>query len=228
MSARVTIVDYGLGNLHSVANALTHLGATVDYAADGMAIAGAERLILPGVGAFADGMRNLTQRGQVQALRAFAASGRPFIGICLGMQLLFDESDEFGTHAGLGIIPGRVERIAAGAEARESGSPGVAAIVKVPHVGWNRLQPTRPVGWDGSLLATTPVGTFAYFVHSFIAKPRDPAHVLAVATYGPHRLTAAVQLGTVTGFQYHPEKSGAAGLAMLRAFINAPSPLEVP
>jgi len=215
MSARVTIVDYGLGNLHSVANALTHLGAQVDYAEDGKAIANAERLILPGVGAFADGMRNLTERGQVQALRAFAASGRPFIGICLGMQLLFDESDEFGTHAGLGIIPGRVERIP-------------AAGVKVPHVGWNRVQPARAEAWDGSLLSSTPAGTFAYFVHSFAAKPRDAAHLLAVAAYGAHRLTAAVSMGSVTGFQYHPEKSGAAGLAMLRAFLVAPSPLEVP
>jgi len=215
MSARVTIVDYGLGNLHSVANALTHLGAHVDYAETGAAISRAERLILPGVGAFADGMRNLTERGQVQALRAFAASGRPFIGICLGMQLLFDESDEFGTHAGLGIIPGRVERIP-------------AAGVKVPHVGWNRVQPARAEAWDGSLLSSTPAGTFAYFVHSFAAKPRDAAHLLAVATYGAHRLTAAVSMGSVTGFQYHPEKSGAAGLAMLRAFLVAPSPLEVP
>ncbi len=224
MSARVTIVDYGLGNLHSVSNALKHLGAQVDYAEDGKAIANAERLILPGVGAFADGMRNLTARGQVQALRTFAASGRPFIGICLGMQLLFDESDEFGTHAGLGIIPGRVERIGANVT--------TAVPVKVPHVGWNRLQPTYNAGWDGSLLAATPVGTFTYFVHSFVARPRDLAHVLAVTTYGPHRLTAAVAMGSVTGFQYHPEKSGADGLAMLAAFIAAPSsvpaPLEIP
>jgi glutamine amidotransferase len=224
MSTRVTIVDYGLGNLHSVANALKHLGAQVDYAEDGKAIADADRLILPGVGAFADGMRNLTARGQVPALRAFAASGRPFVGICLGMQLLFDESDEFGIHAGLGIIPGRVARISANTE--------VTTSVKVPHVGWNRLLPTRERGWDGSLLATTAVGTFAYFVHSFVAQPRDPAHVLAVATYGPHRLTAAVAMGSVTGFQFHPEKSGPDGLAMLATFLNAPSsvpsPMEIP
>jgi glutamine amidotransferase len=211
--SRVTIVDYGLGNLHSVANALTHLGASVDYAEDGHTIARAERLILPGVGAFADGMRGLTTRGQVQALRAFAASGRPLVGICLGMQLLFDESDEFGTHAGLGIIPGRVELIP-------------ATGVKVPHVGWNRLHAAR--AWDGSLLAGSDAGTFAYFVHSFAARPRDPAHLLAYAAYGPHRITAAVAVGTVTGFQFHPEKSGAAGLAMLRRFLAVPSPVEVP
>lgn len=224
MSTRVTIVDYGLGNLHSVANALKHLGAQVDYAEDGKAIADADRLILPGVGAFADGMRNLTARGQVPALRAFAASGRPFVGICLGMQLLFDESDEFGVHAGLGIIPGRVARIGANTE--------VTTSMKVPHVGWNRLLATRERGWDGSLLAATTVGTFAYFVHSFVAQPRDPAHVLAVATYGPHRLTAAVAMGSVTGFQFHPEKSGPDGLAMLATFLNAPSsvpsPMEIP
>ena len=224
MSARVTIVDYGLGNLHSVANAVKHLGAQVEYAEDGSAIADADRLILPGVGAFADGMRNLTSRGQVSALRAFAASGRPFIGICLGMQLLFDESDEFGVHEGLGIIPGRVARIGASAE--------VLTNLKVPHVGWNRLHPTRECGWEGSLLAGTSVGTFAYFVHSYVAQPRNPAHVLAVTTYGPHRLTAAVAMGSVTGFQYHPEKSGPDGLAMLATFLTAPasvpSPMEIP
>lgn len=205
MSLAVTVVDYGLGNLHSVIKALSHLGATVAVAEDGAALAGAERVLVPGVGAFADGMAGFQQRGQIEALRAHAAAGRPMAGICLGAQLLLDESDEFGVHAGLGIIPGRVERIP-------------SAGVKVPHVGWNRLEPAAP--WAGSPLAGTVPGAWGYFVHSFHMVPRHPADVLAVTRHGPHLITAAVRRGSVTGFQYHPEKSGQAGLAQLEAFLR--------
>lgn len=202
----VTVVDYGLGNLHSVIKALAHVGATVAVAEDAAGIAAAERLVLPGVGAFADGMAGLAARGQVEALRAYAAAGRPLAGICLGAQLLLGESDEFGRHAGLGIIPGRVALIP-------------SAGVKVPHVGWNRLRP-GPAGWAGSALAGTAPGTWAYFVHSYHMLPDDPAAVLATAAHGPHVITAAVRRGAITGFQFHPEKSGQAGLAMLAAFLT--------
>jgi glutamine amidotransferase len=201
----VHLVDYGLGNLHSVIKALNHLGATVTVAEDGAALAGAGLVLLPGVGAFADGMAGLERRGHAAALRAHAAAGRPLAGICLGAQLLLDASEEFGEHAGLGIIPGRVVRI-----------PG--AGVKVPHVGWNRLEPAAP--WAGTPLAGTAPGTWGYFVHSFHMVPRDRADVLAVTRHGPHTLTAAVRRGAVTGFQYHPEKSGQAGLAQLAAFLS--------
>jgi glutamine amidotransferase len=201
---RVTVVDYGLGNLHSVIKAFTHVGAQVDIATEAAQVLAAERLVLPGVGAFADGMRGLTERGHADALRTATARGTPLIGICLGAQLLLGESDEFGRHQGLGIIPGRVVRIP-------------DAGVKVPHVGWNRLVPAAD--WSGTLLAGTSAGTWAYFVHSFHMLPADAADLLAVADYGSHRITAAVQHGHVTGVQFHPEKSGEAGLAMLRAFI---------
>ena len=214
MSVHVTIIDYGLGNLHSVANALTHVGATVSFADNGKAISTAERIILPGVGAFADGMRNLRERGQISVLQEYAASGRPLLGICLGMQLLFDESDDFGTTAGLGIIPGRVEAIP-------------TTGVKVPHVGWNRIFPTKNSNWENTLLANTPLQTHTYFVHSFVARPINAAHLLAITNYGPHQLTAAVSSGATVGFQFHPEKSGAPGLSMLRSFLNTKSTLEV-
>lgn len=205
MTTTVTVVDYGLGNLHSVIKALTHLGAQVAVAEDGAGLAGATLVLLPGVGAFADGMAGLERRGHVAALRAHAAAGRPLAGICLGAQLLLDASDEFGDHAGLGIIPGRVVRIP-------------SAGVKVPHVGWNRLEPAGP--WTGTPLAGTAPGAWGYFVHSFHMVPRDAADVLAVTRHGPHVITAAVRRGACIGFQYHPEKSGQAGLAQLGAFLR--------
>jgi len=212
MSATVTIIDYGLGNLHSVINALHHVGAEVAVADDAAGVRAAERLILPGVGAFADGMKGLAQRGQDDAIREVVAAGRPLLGICLGMQLLFDESDEFGLHQGLGVIGGRVARIP---------SDGV----KVPHVGWNRLQPVG--SWDASPLAGVAAGEWAYFVHSYRALTNDPAHLIAESPYGPHRIAAAVAAGSVIGFQFHPEKSGIAGLGMLARFCGLPAPVSL-
>jgi glutamine amidotransferase len=207
MKTHVTIVDYGLGNLHSVQKALAHLGAQVEMAESGAGIERAERLVLPGVGAFSDGMNGLRTRGQVEPLRAYAASGRPLLGICLGAQLLMAESEEFGRHKGLGMIAGRVVEVP-----REG--------VKVPHVGWARLQPPPHRDWSGTLLRGTPPGTWAYFVHSFHAVPENPADICAVTRYGPHQITAVVARGRVAGFQFHPEKSGPAGLTMLEAFLD--------
>lgn len=206
----VTIVDYGLGNLHSVSKALTHLGATVTVAEDAAGVLAAQRLLVPGVGAFADGMAGLTTRGQVQALRAAAARGTPIAGICLGAQLLLARGEEFGVHAGLGIIAGTVRLIP-------------TSGVKVPHVGWNRLAPAA-TPWAGSPLAGTAPGTWTYFIHSYHMVPDDPAHVLATTRHGPHEIIAAVRAGRTTGFQFHPEKSGPAGLAMLAAFLAEPTP----
>jgi glutamine amidotransferase len=207
MKPRVTIVDYGLGNLHSVTKALMQVGADVALAETGADIARAERLVLPGVGAFADGMAGLRARDQVEPLREHARRGRALLGICLGAQLLLSESEEFGRHEGLGIIPGRVLRIP-------------AAQVKVPFVGWGRLEAPGGRTWAGTLLAESPAGTWAYFVHSFHAVPENPADICAVTRYGPHPITAAVARGSVTGLQFHPEKSGHTGLAMLRHFIQ--------
>ncbi len=213
----VTVIDYGLGNLHSVLKGLAKAGIAAEVADGAEGIARAERLILPGVGAFADGMAGLTRRGQIPALRAAAAAGVPLLGICLGMQLLFDSSEEFGLHQGLGFIPGTVTRIPSGAD---------AARVKVPHVGWNRLVPPAGRDWSGSFLAATAPGAWAYFVHSFRAEPRAEQDLLAACTYGPHRIAAAVRRRNIAGCQYHPEKSGEAGLAMLAAFGSSPSPVR--
>ena len=206
MKEIIAIVDYGLGNLHSVAKALRLLGCDFLFAENPQQIHEAARVILPGVGAFGDGMAGLQRCGHDEALLAFAATGRPLLGICLGAQLLLDESTEFGNHPGLGIISGKVAQIP-------------HEKTKVPHVGWQRLVMPQPEAWINSPLAQTPEGTHAYFVHSYHAIPADPAHLLAVADYHGNQVTAGVGRGNVFGFQFHPEKSGQLGLNMLRSFL---------
>ena len=213
MSARrITVVDYGAGNLLSVCRAFEHVGATVDIAEASEAVAGAERLVLPGVGAFGKAMEELHRRNLVEPIQKMAESGRPLMGICLGMQLLFDESDEFGRHAGLGLIAGRVEAIPA------DGVDGKSH--KIPHIGWSPLMPGNGDGWAGTVLDGVAPGARMYFVHSFSANPTHPAHRLAVADYDGRAVTAAVARGNVSGFQPHPEKSASTGLAILARFAG--------
>jgi len=206
---RVTVIDYGIGNLHSVVKALRHEGAEVTVTSDPRDVPAAERLVLPGVGAFADGMKGLTERGLVGPLRAFAETGRPLLGICLGMQLLLGESEEYGRHEGLGIVPGRVVEIR-----REAG-------FKVPQIGWNRIYPPNGKSWSGTPLGALAEGAMVYFVHSFTAVPDREEHRLADSLYAGQRISAAVRRGNVWGCQFHPEKSGTVGLAILRQFLAA-------
>jgi glutamine amidotransferase len=208
----VTVVDYGIGNLFSVRQALERCGANVQLTSDAASIAAADRLILPGVGAFADGMRGLSDRGLVEVLRTYAATGRPLLGICLGMQMLGTASEEFGEHAGLGLIPGRVVRV--------PNTTTEGKRHKIPHIGWNALWPTNGASWTETLLEDTAPGTSAYLVHSFHLVPDDPSHALAYCDYGGHHLTAAVRAGSIFGSQYHPEKSAESGLRMLVAFLR--------
>lgn len=208
--SKLLVVDYGAGNLHSVLKALAHVGAEAEIATDGDGLRGASHVLLPGVGAFGEGMRELTARGFPEAIHAHVQRGNPVLGICLGMQFLLSESAELGTHDGLGVIPGAVVPVV----------PGRG--LKVPHTGWNRVTapPARPFGGrEGSaLLAGVPDGSFMYFVHSFHAVTRDPAHTTAVAHYGETDVTAVIESGNVFGCQFHPEKSGMAGLALLARF----------
>lgn len=207
----VTIVDYGIGNLLSVARAFEQCGASVKLCDDPVQLERAERLVLPGVGAFKDGMRGLEERGLGQAVRAFSLTGRPFLGICLGMQMMLDESEEYGSCRGLGLVPGKVVSIPA---TTSEGEPH-----KIPHIGWNELTPAREGSWEGTMLAGVRPGTAAYFVHSFTAAPADPAHRLADTFYNGRLISAAIRKGNLYGTQYHPEKSGAAGLGMVRSFL---------
>jgi len=210
MKPRVTIIDYGAGNLHSVTKAFARLDADVEIAETPELIDAARCLILPGVGAFGEGMEGLRKRSLVEPLRRYAASGRPLIGICLGAQLLMEESEEFGRHEGLGIVPGRVSLLP-------------HAGVKIPHVGWCRIYPASDRAWQGCLLEETPVQTWTYFVHSFQCVPSDPLYSCALANYGEHAITAAVRREAVIGLQFHPEKSGTSGLAMLRTLLRSTS-----
>jgi len=212
MRPRVTLVDYGSGNLYSVTRALEHAGADVHLSHDAAEIEGADRLLLPGVGAFADGMDGLRARGLIEPIQRFATSGRPLLGICLGMQMLASCSEEFGEHEGLGVIPGRVVPVPA---TDVEGSPQ-----KIPHIGWAELLPWREGAWAGSPLDRIMPGTAAYLVHSFHFLPEDERDGLAVCQYGGHRITAAVRHGAVVGFQFHPEKSGPAGLKLLTAYLG--------
>lgn len=204
---RVVVVDYGVGNLHSVVKAIEHEGGSVEVTSKPDDVRNADRLVLPGVGAFGDGMRELTERGLVEPILRFAETARPLLGVCLGMQLLLSESLEFGVHPGLGIIPGKVIPIA----------PGQG--VKIPQIGWNRIEPPTGATWDGTLLADVPVGSMVYFVHSFTAVPDNELHRLADASYGEFRVSAAIHDRSITGCQFHPEKSGPLGLRVISRFL---------
>lgn len=208
----VTIVDYGSGNLLSVQRAFEFCGATVDIAEDADAIVRAERLVLPGVGAFADGMQGLRDRGLVAPIQQYAGSGRPLLGICLGMQMLASASTEFGDHAGLCLIPGRVLPVHTHAA---TGEP-----LKIPSIGWHDLHRATDNSWDSTLLQGLPDAAAVYLVHSYHVVPEEPAHLLATYMLGGLPVTAAIQSGCIVGCQFHPEKSGRVGLQILDGFLR--------
>lgn len=208
----VTIIDYGRGNLLSVRRALEFCGAEAVFAAGPDSIRKAAALVLPGVGSFADGMARLRADGLEGPIREKAAAGVPLLGICLGMQMLFDTGCEDGVTPGLGLIPGTVEPLP---RQDAEGNP-----LRVPHVGWSGLIPAVPSGFAGSLLADIRPGEEVYFVHSFAAVPACETDRLADTLYGGRRVCAAVRRGNVTGVQFHPEKSAETGLSILRAFVS--------
>jgi len=201
------IVDYGVGNLFSLASSLRFLEAESLVTRNRDEISGASRIILPGVGAFGDAAEKLRSLGLDEVLRERVSAGVPLLGICLGMQLLFEKSHEFGEHEGLGLIPGEVVPIED--DLRKAGLQR-----KIPQMGWNALHITQP---GSPLLRHTREGDCVYYVHSFYART-DPGYVLAVSEYGIE-ITGAVQSGCVCGTQFHPEKSGEVGLGILRAFL---------
>ena len=200
----IAIIDYGVGNLFSLASSFSAIGAEAVVTADPAVIRAADRLILPGVGAFEDAARKLRESGMADLVKEEAAGGKPIMGICLGMQMLFEKSYEYGEHEGLGLIKGSVHPIA----------DVIPKGLKIPHIGWNALHFTRP----HSLFKYLKEGDFVYFVHSFYAADCNDA-VIATSEYGAP-LTAAVANGNVMGCQFHPEKSGDVGLSILRAFCE--------
>ena len=197
------IVDYSKGNLRSVANALEAVGASPRVTADAADLTTADAIVLPGVGAFADGMRNLHERGLVEPLRQAVAGGKPVLGLCLGMQLLAERGTEHGTVEGLGLVPGEVVRLPSNG-------------VRIPHIGWNDVRFMRTDGLYDGLGETQDF----YFVHSYALRVNDARLVSGVCVHGDE-FVASIEDGTVFGTQFHPEKSQAAGLAVLSNFVRA-------
>lgn len=202
---KAAIIDYGVGNLFSLTASLKHIGADCIVTSSPAELEAADRVILPGVGAFGDAMAKLRVSGLEEVVLALAREGRPLLGICLGMQMLFEKSFEYGEHKGLGLISGTVESLRA----------HIPETMKVPQIGWNSLHFEKP---GDPLLRGVTEGTFAYFVHSYYAKHCEAG--LVAATEYAVQVPAVVRAGNVWGVQFHPEKSGAAGLAILRAFCG--------
>ena len=200
----IAIVDYGVGNLFSLRSSFAAIGADVTVTSDKKVLESADKIILPGVGAFADAAEKLRSSGLGDCLVSLARDGKELMGICLGMQLLFEKSYEYGEHNGLGLIKGNVRPI----------SDVIPAGLKIPHIGWNALKITK----QSPIFSKINDGECVYFVHSYYAAECDSA-VIATADYGAP-LTAAVQSGNVFGCQFHPEKSGEVGLNILRAFVG--------
>lgn len=210
----VVVVDFGGGNVGSVLRALTKVSADAVMSADPAVIDTADRLILPGVGAFGEVLDALKNRNLLESIRNFLRSGRPFLGICVGMQLLFSRSHEFGDHPGFDVIPGDVVSFPR--------HDTMGNRLKSPHIGWNTLHcPPRLASWDGTLLSTQKEGDAVYFVHSYFGKPADENHILAETVYGGIPITAAVKVGNIVGVQFHPEKSGPIGLSIFKNFLHA-------
>lgn len=200
---RIGVIDYGMGNRRSVEKALEHVGAQVALSHDHDGLGQCDGLVLPGVGAFPKGMRNLRELGLIELIHDRVAQGVPLLGICLGMQLLFDSSEEMGGAPGLGLIGGEVTRLDAGGR-------------RVPHIGWNEVRFERPIPLTAGL---PPNGCAFYHVHSFAARPSEPATVIGTTEYG-ERFATIVARHNVYGVQFHPEKSSRYGLRMLDGFVG--------
>jgi glutamine amidotransferase len=198
----IAIIDYGMGNLRSIHKAFEHVGHPAVVTRSASAIADASHVVLPGVGAFPDCMRNLDRFGLIEPIHRAIRSGRPFLGVCLGLQLLFTEGEEFGLHPGLAVLKGRVVRF-----------PDAAHGLKIPHMGWNQVKRVKP----SSLLNGMAEGTYFYFVHSYYVVPEDRTLAATTTTYGVE-FVSSIQQENLFACQFHPEKSQAAGLAVLRTF----------
>ncbi len=198
----ITVIDYGIGNLRSVTKALEFLGCQVTLTSDPNEVMRANKLVLPGVGAFGAGMRNLTQLGLVDAIRDAVQRGTPLLGICLGLQLLFDESEEMGRHEGLKLVRGKVVRFP------ETNN------IRIPHMGWNALKIRK----SEPLFKGVPDGAMVYFVHSYFPVPDDNSVIAATTEHGVE-FVSAIAIDNIFGTQFHPEKSSKVGLQILRNFV---------
>jgi glutamine amidotransferase len=198
----IAVINYGLGNLHSVQKAIAFVGGTPEVTDDPETILRANKVVLPGVGAFADGMKGLAMRNLDPVVKEVASRGTPLLGICLGMQLFFEHSEEQGVHQGLGLIKGSVSAFQ---------QPGI----KVPQIGWNQLEISKPT----SLMQQIQQGSYVYFNHGYYCTPDDSSDILTTTRYGL-QFTSSIQRGNIFGVQFHPEKSQKIGLKILKNFVE--------
>lgn len=206
----IAVIDYGMGNLRSVQKALEFVGAKVIVTHDPDLILNADSVVLPGVGAFKDCMANLNKLKLVDPIRKFVDSGKPFLGICLGLQVLFEESAEYGPVAGLGILPGKVIKFSGESSETKNGQP-----IKIPHMGWNKVEIKK----KDPLFDKVDAAPYFYFVHSYYVVPEDQNMIATVTNYGVE-FVSGIQYKNIYAFQFHPEKSQALGLSILERFSN--------
>jgi len=209
---KIVIIDYGLGNIYSINQACQHFGYNPIVSSKEEDILSADSLILPGVGAFKVAIDQLNDKGLVDPILEFVKTGKPMMGVCLGMQLLFDESEEFGLHKGLGLIPGSIRKFPSEVNGQK---------LRVPNIGWNKnFEEKTGVSWDETPLKETKEDDFLYFIHSFYADPKLPESVLSTSDYQGFKYCSSVKHENVYGFQFHPEKSGEIGLSIFKNFLK--------
>jgi glutamine amidotransferase len=209
MSKKVSIIDYGMSNLLSICRAFEHIGAQVNVIEHADDVLQSDYLVLPGVGAFPDGMKELEKRSLIEPIKEFAKNGKPLLGVCLGMQMLLGKSYEHTETMGLNMIEGEVLAL-----------PKDMKGFKVPNINWHSAESNEQNHWERSVFRDTKNGTCFYFVHSYYAKPDNEEHILATTRFGDLKFTSAVKKDNVTGTQFHPEKSGEEGLKLLVNFIE--------
>jgi imidazole glycerol-phosphate synthase subunit HisH len=216
MSANITVIDYGSGNLYSIQRAFAAIGADTQITSSPEDVLNADKVVLPGVGAFETGMSHLQKNGMVTALNEFKESGKQILGICLGMQLLVTQSEENGLHKGLDFIPGIATRF--------TPFTTTANRFKIPQICWNAIEPPSSglnIIWDNTILGELKSGAYMYFLHSYCVQVKKEEHCLAVTRYGNETFHSAIQKENVMGCQFHPERSGKQGLSILKSFVTS-------
>jgi len=210
MAKKVVIIDYQAGNLFSVLNACLKVGMNAEISSDKNKLMAADGVILPGVGAFGESMTNLEKLDLVNPIKDFVASQKPFLGVCLGLQLLFEDSEEFGVTKGLGLVNGIVRKFQSSDKS-----------IKVPQIGWNTLQKPTHANWEGTPLANIAENSFMYFVHSFYVEPSSQKDIISETTYEGKKYCSAIQKNNIFATQFHPEKSAELGLKMYQNWSNS-------
>ncbi len=206
---KIAIIDYDIGNVRSIVSAFENQGAQVILTRDKDIILSADGVVLPGVGAFSHGMKNLNEYNLVEIIREYIRTNKPFMGICLGMQMLFDKSEEFGETVGLGVVSGKVEKLPVKKSQKE----------KLPHVSWNEINDTVNK-WSGTILEHIENNSDVYFVHSFVVIPKNKEEILSITEYCGYNFCSSIRVNNVYGCQFHPEKSGKVGLKIINNFIR--------